>query len=299
MMSNKFLILSKQEVALLMVTLFWGATFFIVHTAMQYCDPSFFVGLRFLTAGVLCAVFFRKSLTKITKKDIYAGISIGICIYFGYFLQTLGLTAISSSMSAFMTALYVPLVPLLQWGILKKRPSLMNWCAIVLAFIGLIFLSGISSVQMTLSMGEIATLAGAVAIALEIIMISRYAGQVNTGCVTVVQLLTAGLLGLGFMPVLGESMPIFSWIWLSAAVGLGCMSLVIQWTMNWAQKSVSPTRATIIYAGEPVWGGVFGRLVGDKLPQLALIGAALVVISVMVSELKFKRTSVKNKFDEV
>lgn len=295
----KKLALSKQEVALLIVTLFWGATFFIVHTAVRYCDPSFFVGLRFLTAGVLCAVFFRKALKNITKQDIYAGISIGICIYFGYFLQTLGLTEVSSSMSAFMTALYVPLVPILQWGMLKRRPSLMNWVGIVLAFIGLVLLSGISMMQMTFSAGEMATLAGAVAIAAEIIMISRYAGKVDTHCVTVVQLLTAGLLGFCFMPALGESIPVLSWIWLASALGLGCMSLVIQWTMNWAQQSVSPTRATIIYAGEPVWGGVFGRLFGDKLPHLALFGAALIVISVMISELKRKRTCVKHKIDEV
>lgn len=295
----KKLALSKQEVALLIVTLFWGATFFIVHTAVRYCDPSFFVGLRFLTAGVLCAVFFRKALKNITKQDIYAGISIGICIYFGYFLQTLGLTEVSSSMSAFMTALYVPLVPILQWGMLKRRPSLMNWVGIVLAFIGLVLLSGISMMQMTFSAGEMATLAGAVAIAAEIIMISRYAGKVDTHCVTIIQLLTAGLLGFCFMPALGESIPALSWIWLASALGLGCMSLVIQWTMNWAQQSVSPTRATIIYAGEPVWGGVFGRLFGDKLPHLALFGAALIVISVMISELKRKRTCVKHKIDEV
>lgn len=289
-MHNKKLNLSKQEVALLIITIFWGATFFIIHMAMDYCDPSFFVGLRFITAGLLCAVFFRQSLKKITRKDIWAGLNIGIFIYLGYFLQTLGLTDISSSMSAFMTALYVPLVPVMQWFILKRKPSFMNWIGVTLAFIGLILLSGISSFQMSLSFGEIVTLISAFAIALEIIMISRYAGQVNTDCVTVIQLLVAGILGFCFMPVLGESVPTFSWVWVAAGMGLGCTSLIIQWTMNWAQKSISPTRATIIYAGEPVWGGVFGRLFGDKLPQLALIGAAMIVISVVISELKLKCT---------
>lgn len=181
----------------------------------------------------------------------------------------------------------------------KKKPSLMNWIGIGVAFIGLILLSGISSVHMGLAFGEIVTLISAVSIALEIIMIGRYAGQVNTDCVTVIQLLVAGILGFCFMPVLGETIPSFSWIWLSAAIGLGCMSLCIQWTMNWAQKSISPTRATIIYAGEPVWGGVFGRLFGDKLPQLAIMGAAMIVISVMISELKMKSTSAQSESDQV
>jgi hypothetical protein len=58
--------------------------------------------------------------------------------------------------------------------------------------------------------------------------------------------------------------------------------------MNWAQRSVS-TRATVIYTGEPVWAGVFGRIAGERLPLLALVGAAFIVAGVLVSELKLKR----------
>ena len=42
----------------------------------------------------------------------------------------------------------------------------------------------------------------------------------------------------------------------------------------------------MIYAGEPVWGGVVGRLAGDRLPGLAIVGAALIVAGVLVSELE-------------
>ena len=59
--------------------------------------------------------------------------------------------------------------------------------------------------------------------------------------------------------------------------------------MNWAQRSVSPTRATVIYTGEPVWAGIFGRLAGERLPLLALLGAAFIIGGVRVSELKFKK----------
>jgi drug/metabolite transporter (DMT)-like permease len=59
--------------------------------------------------------------------------------------------------------------------------------------------------------------------------------------------------------------------------------------MNWAQKSVSPTRATLIYAGEPVWAGIVGRIAGERLPGVALLGGLLIVIAVIVSELKVRR----------
>lgn len=88
------------------------------------------------------------------------------------------------------------------------------------------------------------------------------------------------------MPLAGEPVPAFSWVWLAAGVGLGLASALIQLAMNWAQKTVSPTRATVIYAGEPVWGGIVGRIAGDRLPGLALLGGLFIVAGVIVSELR-------------
>ncbi|MBB4101469.1 DMT family transporter [Sphingomonas kyeonggiensis] len=120
-------------------------------------------------------------------------------------------------------------------------------------------------------------------------MIGRFASQVDSSRVTVVQLLVAGALSFAAMPLAGEAIPPFSWIWLTAAISLGVASALIQLTMNWAQKSVSPARATIIYAGEPVWAGLIGRVAGDRLPALAVLGAAFIVAGVVTSELKPRR----------
>lgn len=84
-----------------------------------------------------------------------------------------------------------------------------------------------------------------------------------------------------------ERIPDFSWLLLCSALGLGMASAAIQVAMNWAQKSVSPTCATLIYAGEPV-AGIVGRIAGERLPAIALLGAGLIVAAVIVSELKTK-----------
>lgn len=110
-------------------------------------------------------------------------------------------------------------------------------------------------------------------------------GKVDLKRVTVVQLTVAGVLGFLTMPVVGEPVPAFSWVWLLAALALGAASCAIQLTMNWAQRTVSPTRATIIYAAEPVWAGIIGRIVGDRLPVIAIVGAAFIVAGSLVSEL--------------
>ncbi len=68
--------------------------------------------------------------------ELKAGVFIGVAIMFGYGLQTIGLQTILSSQSAFITALYVPFVPLLQWLVLGRRPGLMPSIGIMLALPG-------------------------------------------------------------------------------------------------------------------------------------------------------------------
>jgi len=281
--------LSKAELVLVFITMLWGGTFLLVHNVMTVSGPMFFVGLRFAAAALFVGVVSARALPGLTFTELKAGMLIGVSIMLGYGLQTMGLQTISSSQSAFITALYVPFVPLLQWLVLGRRPGLMPSIGICLAFIGLMLLAGPEGGSLHFSEGEVVTLVSAVAIAAEIILISRYAGQVDVRRVTVVQLATASLLAFLMIVPTQERIPDFSWLLLASATGLGAMSAVIQVAMNWAQKSVSPTRATLIYAGEPVWAGIVGRIAGERLPGVALLGGLLIVIAVVVSELKVRR----------
>lgn len=274
---------------LIFITMIWGGTFLAVHLAMQVSGPFFFVGLRFAAATLVLMLFSLRSLRGLTWYELKAGVFIGVAIMFGYGLQTVGLQTISSSQSAFITAMYVPMVPLLQWLVLGRFPGVMAWVGVLLAFSGLMLLAAPSSSDMTLSMGEILTLIGTLGMAAEIILIGAYAGKVNVKRVTVVQLATASVASFLMMVPTGESVPPYSSYLLYSAIGLGIASAIIQVTMNWAQRSVSPTRATVIYAGEPVWAGLVGRIAGERLPAVALLGCALIVLGVLVSELRIRR----------
>ncbi|MEE1923468.1 DMT family transporter [Pseudomonas sp. 148P] len=285
--------LSKAELVLVFITMLWGGTFLIVHKVMTVSGPMFFVGLRFAAAALFVGLTCWRTLSGLTPRELKAGVLIGVSIMLGYGLQTVGLQTISSSQSAFITALYVPFVPILQWLVLGRRPGLMPSLGIALAFTGLMLLAGPSGGAVHFSPGEIATLVSAVAIAAEIILIGNYAGSVDVRRVTVVQLATASALSFMLVVPTQERLPDFSWLLLGAAIGLGAMSAVIQVAMNWAQKSVSPTRATLIYAGEPVWAGIVGRIAGDRLPGVALIGGLLIVVAVIVSELKIGKREEK------
>lgn len=280
--------LSRQELALVAVTMVWGTTFLIIHAAMKHCGPLFFVGMRFAFSSLFTLLLFRGALRGLNRKEVFAGSAIGISIFVGYALQTAGLQWISSSKSAFITALYVPAVPLLQWLLLRRLPRALQWLGIALAFVGMVLLAGPQQGS-GFGKGEFFTLLCAISTAAEIILIGHYAGRVDLRRVTFVQLIVTSVLAFACMPAFGERAPAFSWAWLAAAIGLGIASAMIQLAMNWAQTSVSPTRATLIYAGEPVWAGLFGRIAGERLSALALLGGASVVLGVIVSELKLGR----------
>jgi drug/metabolite transporter (DMT)-like permease len=277
------------QFALIFITMIWGGTFLAVQYALNFSTPMFFVGCRFAVAALAIFLISIKSMRGLTFKEILAGAAIGLMIAIGYGTQTIGLQTILSSESAFLTALYVPLVPILMWAIFQKRPSLMTWVGTALAFTGLVFLTGNGFSSIDLNYGQMLTLSCAFVIALEIILIGYFAGKVNLRRVTVVQLMVASLLSFASMPLVGEhSIPPISWGLVIIAVALGLASALIQFVMNWAQRMVDPARAAIIYAGEPVWAGVIGRIAGERLPLLALFGGLLVVLGVLVSELKFK-----------
>lgn len=277
-------------IALVIVTMVWGGTFIAIQVALTASTPLFFVGCRFAAATLALGVVSLRSLRGWTWHDIRAGVVIGLAIASSYCSQTFGLQEITSSESAFLTALYVPFVPLLQWLLFRRVPRLPTMAGIVLAFLGLVLLTGNGFGGFSLSRGQLLTIFCAVAAAAEIILIGRYAGRVNLRRVTIVQLAVASVLAFAMMPVVGETrIPDFSWTLALLAGGLGLSSALIQLTMNWAQRYVDPSRAAIIYAGEPVWAGLIGRIAGERLAPLALLGGALVVLGVLVSEMRPRR----------
>lgn len=272
------------EIALIAVTMVWSATFLIVHNAVLVSGPLAFVGARFGVAAVITALICGRQLLRLTRAELLAGMLIGVSIFGGYVLQTWGLLHLSSSKSAFITAFYVPLVPVLQWLVLRQRPRPMVWAAIALAFLGLMLLAGTDGLAIGIGLGEVLTALGAVAIAIEILLISRVAAELNVLRVTIVQLATASMLSLLAMPLTGEPVPAIGLTFVLSAVALGGASALIQYVMNWAQKRLSATKATLIYASEPVWAGIIGRLAGERLPALAIVGALCIMCAGILSE---------------
>jgi len=279
----------RPEWVLAGVTFIWGGTFLAVQTALTWSGPLFFVGLRFALAALCLALLAGKRLRGLTFVELWAGGWIGLAIALGYGMQTVGLQTIASSKSAFITALYVPLVPILQWLVMGRPPGVLTWFGVACATVGLMLIAGPEAGGFGFSFGELITILSVLAIAAEVVMISRFALCVDAARVTVVQLVMASAFCFAAMGMAGEGLPDWDWRILWFALGLGIASALIQLAMNWAQKSVSATRSTLIYAGEPVWAAIIGRIAGEVLPVTALIGGVFVVVGMVLGEWPARR----------
>ncbi|HET9068138.1 MAG TPA: DMT family transporter, partial [Amaricoccus sp.] len=133
---------SAPELVLVLATVVWGGTFLAVKLGLGESGPLFFVGSRFALAALIATLLALPRMRGLTRAELAAGAAIGASIFAGYALQTAGLATITASQSAFISALYVPIVPLLQWAALGRRPRLASWIGIALAFTGLLLLAG-------------------------------------------------------------------------------------------------------------------------------------------------------------
>lgn len=274
----------RQEAALVLITMIWGGTFLAVKTMLGYAGPYTVVGLRFGIAALITALLLRSRLAGLTRAELRGGLAVGVALFFGYTLQTQALQFIPSSKSAFLTGLYVPLVPLMQWAATGRRPGGPAWVGIALALAGTALLAGPEGFALTLGPGEALTILGTVAIALEILLLSRHAAQCDAGRLAFVQLVVVAVL-CAPMALLREEPPLrIEPASLALLAALATATAGIQFAMNWAQQAVSATRATLIYAGEPVWAGLVGWLAGDALGLGGWSGAALIVAAMVVSK---------------
>lgn len=277
----------SREWPLVVITCVWGTTFLVTRLGLSETGPLFFVALRFAVAALALGAVCGRSLLDLRRIEIVAGGSIGLVIALGSVLQTMAIERLPSSMVAFLTAFYVPLVPLMQWLLLRRPPGWRGWVGALAGFAGLALIAGPVSGGSLL--GEAQAVGCAIAFGLEIILIGRVAARVDARRFAVVQVVTVAFASLVAMPLLGERAVLPDARLVACVLYLGLASAVVQAVVSWAQRVVSPTRATIIYATEPVWAGLIGAAAGEPIGLRAAFGAALIGFGVLSSSLPVPR----------
>jgi drug/metabolite transporter (DMT)-like permease len=277
----------KVNALLVLVTMIWGSTFLIVQQTIRLTGPFTFLAMRFGIGALVLAVIFHKRLAQITRAEIITGSLIGLFLFGTYALQTTGLQYTTSSKAGFITGLYVPLVAILAVPLLRQKPTLSSLLGVMLSVVGVTLISVNSSFQFTFGLGEFLVMGCAIATALHVICISKFAPRVDAMNLALVQIALTAILSLIAMPIAREPfvlppMP----VWGSALfMGVAATAFALA-VMNRVQQFVSSTQATLIYALELVWVGLLGSLAGEQLSLFAWIGCGCIVLGMITGELR-------------
>lgn len=272
----------------MLVTVLWGGTFLAVQVALEWASPFALVGVRFCIAAALLGLvlWWRGELKALNRFEVRAGIIVGVWVFLGFGLQTAGLQTIESSKSGFLTALYVPFVPLVLLLWKRQWPSPWAWAAVALAVVGTYALTGAPMDVSRWSAGDWLTVACAWAFAMEIVLLGHYSRACNPVRLAWVITATAAVLAWATSFSLQETGVMWSLPFVTLIVGLACVTAFVQFAMSWAQQSVPETRATLIYAMEPVWAALVGAAAGERLGWLGLLGGGLIVFAVWLGKIK-------------
>jgi drug/metabolite transporter (DMT)-like permease len=269
----------RHDALLVLITLIWGGTFLIVKNTVRLSGPFTYLALSYSIGSLTLALIFHRRLRRISRTELLSGLVLGMIWFTGYALQTIGLQYITVSKAGFITGLYVPLVPVFSFLLLRQRPTQGAIVGIALSFTGLFLLSFNDKFNLAFGLGEMLILGAAIAFALHIVNVSKFAPHADATNLAIVQLTLASLLSFIAIPIARESFimpPLVVW---GSVLFMGVVDVAFTLSMMiWVQQIVSGTRAALIYALEPMWAALFGfMLAGDKLSLLAWIGCGFIL----------------------
>lgn len=277
----------SPTLALLGITAIWGSTFVVVKDAIEVMPVSDFLAWRFALAAVAMMLLRPRAIAALGPAGRRAGVIVGVALGVGYLLQTVGLQQTSAAVSGFITGMFVVLTPLCAAVLLRERPNALAWVAVLVATAGLALLSlrGLS-----VGTGELLTLGCALAFALHIVGLGRWASSYDAYGLAVVQLLTTTALCLLFAVPGGLEVPPTAKVWLAillTSLAATALAFVVQ---TWAQAHLSPTRAAVVMTMEPVFAGIFAVWVANEvLGWRTLLGGLLVLVAMILTEVGPRR----------
>jgi len=276
------------ELALLVLTLFWGTTFLLVKNALVGTSTGAFLALRFALAAVALGLVWLVRRDRPTPGLWRHGILLGLAMFGGFAFQTLGLRYTTPARSGFITGMSVLLVPFIARFALGRRVPRFAWAGIALAAVGILALTRPfgDHVDALVRLGDLLTAACAITYAFQIIYISEWSSRHRLAPLVFLQVTVTFIGSLLLLPLepvqVAWGAPLLGTVLFT---GL-CMTAGAFFIMNWAQRHTTAVRAALIFSLEPAAAALFSNLVGgEALGFWDWTGGALVVVGVAVGEL--------------
>lgn len=283
----------QANLLLVLIALIWGSAFVAQSHGMADVGPLAFTGVRFLIGAVVVAPLawrewqgLHRQSRALQPVDGLKIAGLGSLLLLGAAMQQIGIVSTTVTNAGFLTALYVPLVPVLGWLLLRQLPHWSVWPGALACLVGAFLLSGAHSLQV--SLGDSWIIASALPWALHVLLVGRVADRMNAPfLVAGGQFLVCGLLALAWALMFEP----LSWAGLQAAslpiAYTGLLSVGVAFTAQVvAQRYAHAADAAIILSSETLFAALFGYLLmGDRLDEAGLLGCGLILASMLTIQL--------------
>jgi len=280
---------------LLATTAVWGGAFLVMKDSLVRQDVYSFLASRFILAAAFMFIYKPKSLTGLSRKFVKRAILIGLLLCSGFIFQTFGLTQTTVSNTGFITGLYLVFTPLISWLLLKREIFKVQWLAVLVATIGLYFISfnGIS-----VGIGEILVLISALLFAGQIVALGEWSDGENTYALTLIQILVSAVIFFALSLKDGFQLPPDNAVW-SAVFYTAFFATFLGFLIQTkAQSVMSATVAGVLLAMETPFALFFGLYFDNDPITLRIISGGTLVLLAMAlviwSDSKHTNSGVNN-----
>lgn len=274
---------------LVAMALMWGFSFLVMKDALAIVPTFFLLVCRFGVAALLMGVLFRRRITcALDRRTVAVGIAMGIFMGGGYILQTMGLADTTPGKNAFLTGVYCVIVPFASYLMAREPLTRFNVGAALLCTSGIAL---VALDDLSIRMGDLLTLAGAVFFAFQISVASHYGRGIDVNVSTFWMFATVAAICSGLTVIL-EPAQVARIAWTPSLVGVlaflsvccTCLGLLVQ---NLALAHVPASTGSLLLSLESPSGVLFSALLAGEVLSVRLVaGFVLIFCSIVVSETK-------------
>ena len=310
--------MSKKMLGNIMLTItafIWGISFVFQRKGMEYIEPLTFAASRLVLAAlaVMIVAFImdmrerkKPGFTPRTgetadaykRNTILGGVLAGLCLTGAGAFQQMGVVYTTAGKAGFITALYMMLVPVINFLFFKKKNTWLVWLGVVVGVVGL-YLLCMTDKSFSVTKGDGLILICSVFFALHILVCDHFAPIGNPVKISAIQFITACAC-TWVLAILWED-PTWAKI-VSAAVPIaycGVMSGGVAYTLQiLAQRDTDPTVAALILSLESVFAVIGGAIMlHERMSPRELIGClimfiAIILVQIPLPEKKSKKENV-------
>lgn len=283
----------KADIMLILVTLCWGVSYYLMDLALADLGPFTLSGYRFLFAFAVAGILSLSRLKTVSGKTFKYSLLIGTSLVFVYMGATFGVKYTTLSNAGFLCSLTVIFVPIIEFIFLRRAPEKKMIFAVTLSFIGIMLLTLKDDFSLNLAhiKGDVMSVISAVAYAVDLLITEKAVSHKEVDAFQL-GVLELGVTGI-YMSILSfvfekphfPSNPVILGILAFLSVFCTGVAFIVQAV---AQKYTTASHVGVIFTLEPVFAAIVAFVFAKEVLSVkSYIGAAIMVAALFITEIDF------------